>query len=390
MGKKVLYKTNFYFNFFENKRLPNIYTSIQYKGNSIPIQSKTSNVFDMEDPGTLVVELFPSYFTFQIDSRNAFDLQKIFRVKGHCIAIEESENLENYLKKHFKPNFRTSMRRRLKGLEKCFNVSYKMLYGNIERGEYDLIMNELRSMLIRRFDQRNDENLALGRWKDYYANTFELINDKKASLYVIYDDAKPIQISLSYHCDKILFLSIPSYNIDYSKFGLGNISVYKILEWCIANDYKILDMGYGAFDYKVKWCNETYNFQHHVFYTKSSILSRILLFSFTIKTKLINYLISRKVNVYFHKLRNFALGKKRSDLLEFDLEKVDDNSVVLSNYRTIHQLKGDSYTFLKRAINDFAYTQLEHVSKIKVYEIERNKTYFFNTENQTLKVTYKI
>lgn len=389
MGRKVIYKTNFYFNFYERKLLPDIYTSIHYQGISVPLQTTTPNDFELKDAGTLLVELFPSYFTFQINSSYALDMHKIFRVKGYCISIEGSENAENYLKKQFKPNFRTSIRRRLKGLENCFNVSYKMLYGNIVRDEYDFIMNELHAMLIRRFAQRNDENMALKRWKDYYNNTFELINENKASLYVIYDDGKPIQISLSYHRGKILFLAIPSYNIDYSKFGLGNISVLKILEWCIANDYKTLDMGFGAFDYKVKWCNETYNFEHHVFYTKSSIRSRMLLFSIAIKTKLINYLISKKVNIYYHVLKTAMVGKKKSDLIKYDLQIVDNNSEVLSACRIIHPLNDESFTFLRSAINDFAYSQLEHVSKIKVYELVSKKIYFLQSAKQISKVTFE-
>jgi hypothetical protein len=389
MSRKALYTTNFYFNLFENKGIPGVYSTILYK--ECPIHINTITEHDsLKNFDTFAVELFPTYFNFHINDQYPHELRKIYRIQGYCIAIEGGENIETYLKKHFKPNFRTSMRRRLKGLEKCFNVSYRMLYGTIERDEYNFIMSELRTMLIRRFDQRNDKNMALGRWEDYYTNTFELINDKKASLFVIYDDAKPIQISLSFHQSNILFLSIPSYNIDYSKFGLGNISVFKILEWCIGNGYKTLDMGFGAFDYKVKWCNETYNFEHHLFYTKSSIRSRMLAFSFTIKTKFINYLISKKVNVYYHKVKNTMLGKKKYDLLKFDLERVDNHSELLSTYRTIHPLNDDSFTFLRRAINDFAYSQFEHVSNIGVYEFERNKIYFLQAKNKTLKVTYKI
>lgn len=387
MGRKVMIKTNFYFNFFENKWIPGIYSTITYNNTPLPFKTNTEHE-QTTNFDTLVVQLFPTYFDFQINDQYTLDLQKIFKAKGYCISIEGYKNVENYLKTQFKPNFRTSMRRRLRALEKCFNVSYKMLFGNIEWDEYDFIMNELRTMLIRRFAQRNDENIALGRWKDYYDNTYKLIKEKKASLFVIYDDAKPIQISLSYHCDKILFLSVPSYNIDYSKFGLGNISVLKILEWCIANDYKILDMGFGAFDYKVKWCNKIYNFEHHVFYTKSSIVSRIQLFLFTSRTKLINYMISKKVNVYYHRLKDTLMGKKKSDLLKFDLESVDNNSVAINSYKTIQPLKEDSYIFLRPAINDFAYTQLEPASKIEVFEIERNKIYLFKVKNQTSKVTY--
>lgn len=390
MGKKVLYKTNFYFNFFEKNKYPNIYTSIKSIVNSIPINAKTLNDFEPEDFGTLIIELFPSYLTYQVNSRFTFDLQKIFRVKGYCIAIGKEENLEGYLKTNFKPNFRTSMRRRLKGLETCFNINYSMFYGHIKQSEYHLIMSTLRIMLIRRFNQRNNKNLILNKWEVYYSTTFDLINTKKASLYVIYDDTKPIQISLSYHNDKILFLAIPTYDIDYAKFGLGNISVLKILEWCIVNKYDVMDMGFGAFDYKVKWCNETYDFEHHLFYTKSSMLSRILVFYISAKTKLINYLLSKKVNLYYHQLKTFSLGRKKSDQKKFNKTKVDINSTELNKCTIVYPLKDNSFAFLRRALYDFLYTCQEHASKVEVYEFERNRIYFFKVESQILKITYEI
>jgi hypothetical protein len=389
MSQKILAKENFYFNFYENKEVPNVYSSIYYRGNAMPIYSQT--IFDkVLGADTFIVELFPNYFDFQINDEYANNLQKIFRVKGYCIALTKLGSLEDYLRAHFKPNFRTAMRRRVKGLEKCFNVHYRLFYGNIKRAEYDFLMNVLHTMLIRRFNQRNDKNMALGRWKDYYTDTFALINENKASLYVIYDDEKPIQISLSYHYDKILFLAIPSYDIDYAKFGLGNISVLKLLEWCIANSYEILDMGFGAFDYKVKWCNKIYDFEHHLFYMKSSILSRILVLFIGTKTKLVNFLLSKKVNLIYHRLKAFILGKKKSDLIRFSKEKVHIDSIELNKCKVIYPLKDDSYAFLRRAIYDFLYTQQEHVSKIKVYEFERNRTYFFKIESQVQKITLVI
>lgn len=389
MSSKVFYKTNFYFDFYERKELPNIYSSISYKGNSFSIRTNPANNLQLEDLETLVLEYFPSYLNFSIHEQYKFKQQNIFKVKGYCIAIQESENVETYLGRNFKPNFRTSIRRRLSGLERCFDIRYKMIYGSVLRDEYDFIMNELETMLIRRFAQRNDENMALRRWKDYYNNTYKLINQKKASLYVIYDDVKPIQISLCYHYNSILFLSIPSYNIDYSKFGLGNISVLKLLEWCIANNYKTLDMGFGAFDYKVKWCNDSYNFEHHVFYTKSSIRSRLLLFSISLKTKVINYLISKKLNIYYRKFKSAILPRKKLELPKFKIENVNNKLELLSNCTSIDALNDNEYMFLRWPLNDFAYTQLEHVSQIRVYELVSKKIYFFQSAKQISRVTFE-
>lgn len=390
MRKKILYKTNFYHNLFVKNKYPNIYASIKSNINSISINCKTTNDFELEDYDTLVIELFPSYLSYQVDSRYAFDLQKIFRVKGHCIRINKEENIEEYLKTNFKPNFRTSMRRRLKGLETCFDITYRMFYGYIKESEYNLIMNSLHTMLIRRFNQRNDNNLILNNWEDYYNTALAMINTKKASLFVIYDDTKPIQISLSYHNDEILFLAIPSYDIDYAKFGLGNISVMKLLEWSIINEYSIIDMGFGSFDYKVKWCNKTYDFEHHLFYTKSSIHSRALVYFIGVKTKLINYLISKKVNVYYNQLKTFFLGKKKSDIKKYNKEIVDTNSIELNKSNIIYPRKDKSFSFLKSALYDFLYIYQEHASKVEVYELEKNRTYFFKTDNQSLKITFEF
>lgn len=390
MGWKVINSTNFYFNFYEKREVHKIYNSIHFKDTSNPIYSNTDNDVLKEDIGTMVVELFPSYFTSDINSGYLHNIKKLFKIKGYCITLDQIENVEGYLRTHFKPNFRTSLRRRLKGLETCFNVSYKMFYGQIDREEYHMLMNKLQSKLIRRFNQRNDKHMSLAKWDEYYANIFGLINEKKASLYVIYDDLKPIQISLNYHYDKILFLSIPSYDIDYSKFGLGNISVQKLLEWCIANDYKMLDMGFGAFDYKVKWCNDVYDFEHHIFHKKSSLVSSTLVFLITLKTKLINYLLENKINIHYHRIKSFLFGKKKSDLLEFETEQADYDLTQPHRYKSINPFADDNYLFLRRAIYDFLYTNLEHISKIEVYEMERDKSYFIKGEKNLQKIIYKI
>lgn len=389
MGLNLLEKKNFYFSFYERNGVPPIYSKICYKDNPNPLYSKSKNEVD-EDALTIAIELFPSYLKFKIENHYEYSLKKIFRVKGYGITINNLESVEIYLKKHFKPNFRTALRRRLTGLETCFNISYKMFYGHIRQEEYERLMQALYTMLVRRFDQRNDENLVLGKWKDYQKNTYALINTKKASLFVIYDDKKPIQISLSYHYNEILFLAIPSYDIDYSKFGLGNISVLKLLEWCYTNTYLMMDMGFGAFDYKVKWCNEIYDFEHHLFYKKSSLMSRAFVSWINNKTRLINYLLYNGYNIYYHRFKDLILGNKKSDLLEFRKEKTTISLENLNEFKLIDHKNDNSYNFLKRALYDFLYTNLEHINDLEVYEIEKNKIYYFKGIKESELIIFKI
>lgn len=387
MDQKSFKKVNFYFDFYEKRVVPDIYWTLYFEDAADPIYINTSNQSkEKKAKCQWYVKLFPSYFTFQRNNGQPLQLKKIFRVKGFAIAINNLNGVDHYLRAQFKPNFRTSLRRRLKGLEACFNVQYRMYYGHIGLKEYEFLMQSLHTMLIRRFEQRNDENEALNRWNDYYGSTFSMINKQKASLYVIYDDLRPIQISLSYHHDKIMFLAIPSYDIDYAKFGLGNLSIAKLLEWCIENNYVMLDMGYGAFDYKVKWCNETYDFEHHLFYKKSSIISQIIVYYITLKTRLINYLLDKNINVLYHQIKDFLLGKKKSPLIDYVITENLDDIKEMSSLIKVNPINDSSFRFLRKALYDFAYKYLENVSNIEVFELEANKAYYLRTADRIQKI----
>ena len=134
--------------------------------------------------------------------------------------------------------------------------------------------------------------------------TPNLINKNKASLYVAYNGEKPIFISLNYHFDKILFGYVSSYDIDYGKFSLGQICIYKHIEWCLSNGYIMFELGWGDLEYKKWWSNNTYTFKSEVIYPKRSPLAYVLAHYYGYKTELIAYLISKKVNVRLRKLKS--------------------------------------------------------------------------------------
>lgn len=131
-------------------------------------------------------------------------------------------------------------------------------------------MEKLFEILTIRFNQRNENHQSIHNLKDYTWYKVFTHKWKKASLFVIYNGETPVQISLNYHFNKILFISIPSFDIAYSKFSLGNISIYKILEWALYNDYDLLDLEYGSLEYKRQWSNHVYSFDDHIIYPKDN------------------------------------------------------------------------------------------------------------------------
>lgn len=393
MVSKFIIKKNFYFTFFEKQVVPLQYKSLSYNGNVLPV-SEYHNNYNLSDRTPIeCVELFPTYFDATIEVPKGIKVKKIFRINGFCIKINDHKDINSYIRANIKSNLRTVLKRKIKGLETSFDIRYRLFYGQISKEDYDFLMHSLYHMLVRRFNQRDDQHDSLKRWNSYVTSVFELINEKKASLYVIYDDQKPIQISLNYHCDKIVFLAIPSYDIDYAKFGLGNIAVQKLLEWSINNGYQMLDMGYGAFDYKLKWCNHTYNLEHHFFYEQNSLMVPIMVSIFSLKTQLVNFLVSKGVNKHYHNLRSKFSKKPESGEIEYYIDRTpedqSDDQSDDKNQKRIDFISNDSYSFLKKPVYDYLYTYLEHIEKVEVYEMQDNSSYIIKGQKNIQKIVFK-
>src|SRR5690606_10337175 len=101
----------------------------------------------------------------------------------------------------------------------------------------------------------------------------------------------------------ILFVSVPSYDINYAKFALGNVSLYKLLEWSVNNNYEVMDMAQGYLEYKRRWSNLIYEFDHHIIYSKKSTLNRISAQFEIQKLHFKNFLKSKDIDVLIEKLK---------------------------------------------------------------------------------------
>ncbi|MFY0714743.1 GNAT family N-acetyltransferase [Seonamhaeicola sp. NFXS20] len=331
------------------------------------------------------VALFPSYLTPKFHVENGLKTiiipQK--KITGYSILINENTNdIDSFLKSTYKKSFRSNILRFVNRFENCFEVNYKMFFGEISKEDYNFLMEKLHTMLSKRFNQRNDTNKVLLNWDNYLKTTYDLINTKKASLFVIYNKQQPVHICINHHYNKILFVSVPSFDLDYFKFALGNISLYKLLEWCINNNYTVMDMAYGYLEYKRRWSNNIYSYNHHIIYNESKIGNKISAKIEVKKLELKNFLKDKNVDDILKKVKKLLKKNNSKPQSSYSFESIT-NFTPLNN----SPLSDSELQYLKRPINDYLFNNKEHQKKLKVYEIIKDKEYMLLGERNIQKLT---
>lgn len=374
---KFVNKEDFYNTLTEKHTVLNSYDELFYNYGS----NKCSVFFNSDEQlikakDVTSISLFPSFLSPKFINANTVIIKELpqKKINGYAIVIKQSENFETFLKDEFSKSFRANIKRLTTRLETCFSIKYKMIYGHILKNEYTFLTDALHKMLTKRFEQRNEKNDILKNWDFYLESTFDLVNTKKASIFVIYDDETPIHICVNHHFNDMLFVSIPSYNIDYSKFALGNISINKLLEWAVNNGYSLLDMAYGDLEYKRRWSNLVYSFSHHIIYSINSPISKIKanleIFAITFK----NFLKKYNVDVLIKKIKQLKKEKTR-------YHKCPDYTIQeVSNFDTKDLLTADLNSVIiapvKKLIFDILYTHKEHRDNITVYKNKSENEFY--------------
>ncbi len=376
---------DYFFELYEKGVVPKIFSKV----NSLENQESYVNPDYDENLVKNADKIYSVFFipdylkpTFDTDRFSSKVINQFF--KGYAIFLDGFSSADAYIKHRFRSNAK-GIRRRVKRLESCFQISYKTFYGEIDENEYNLLMNSLHQMLIRRFEQRNDVSQTLTQWDRYKKMYFSLINEKKASLFVAYEKEIPIIVSINHHFQGRLFSAISSYDIDYGKFSLGSVEIYKKLDWCIANDHKSYEMGMGDLSYKREWCNHIYNFKHQIIYPKKSFLAGIKANLEFIKASLKEFIFK----IAYVRYKNFKAKRKKNSNLQpqfqiFPLEETkSDLEYETINYNT------KSYSFLRNVVFDFLYSSIENVKDVKVFEVSKEeKSYLIVGKSKMQKVVF--
>ncbi len=303
---------------------------------------------------------------------------------GFLIDLRAYEHTEDYLRHTFGKRSRSKLRRYKKRLDQCISPNYRMYYGEMEKEVYDFLFAELETMIKRRFAQKREQSFELPFLPVYQQILYRAILDKKGSMFVIYDGARPINISINFIYGHTLFSCNSCYDIDYSAFSLGNIDMVTHLDWCFEHGLKVFDAGRGDFIHKRKWVNTRYLYQRHIFYDSSSLYLRLQGYLIALKTKAQFWLLRalRKMNLHivYGALVRLLYRQDKGQSQKIPPSFVLNQKIEIPSTEDLTpiDLSEEANAFLRKPLYDFLYTNHESKQAVTVlgHPKHRNKFYF--------------
>ena len=300
----------------------------------------------------LLIYDVPKYFDIQTNqSPKKIGLKKIKQYPGFLINLENYDDFNIYFKNSFSKSSIQKLNRYNRRLETCFNISEKMLMGShVKKSEYEFVFNYFHQLLTKRFEDKQitNNNLNPKEWLFYKEVAYPLLLDNKDALHVIYNENIPISVRLLYFSENTIFDAITVFDIDYTKFHIGKISIMKMLKWSFESNYKIFDFSKGYFDYKESWSDLKYDFEYHIFYNKTSITANIIATTLSSFFKLKQYLRDKEFNNILHKI-SFIFNNKKTNtisLIAIDKETINYTEDMLIEIN----INDSNYSFLKKIL----------------------------------------
>ena len=219
-------------------------------------------IADSDKKSYLSIYDFPDYLELKILRDN--HRQKIFKAplySGFAIDLTLFPDLNDYLEQTLTAKKRSRLRGVIRRFEHCIEPEYKIYMGeDISQQECDSLISTLEKMLKERFQQKQEANYELPLMDFYRSVFYKLMLDKKASLYVIYDQGRAISISMNLMLGKTLMLFNSSYDNTYAPFGLGHINMFKNIEWAFKKGIMTIDLGRGDYIHKRRWINKKFTY----------------------------------------------------------------------------------------------------------------------------------
>ena len=379
---------DFMFELAFNKNLPGFYSQVsQVSDEDILLTSKSEENPQLLNKIKMVYDI-PLYLKVNKKDLNPFlGFKSVIQHKGYCIDLNGYNNIESYLKDRFSRSSRQLLRAGKKRLETCFDITYKMYFGAIEKQHYDTLFNRFYKMLKLRAEEKGINNRNLNLWPLYTDRVYNMILNKEASLFVIYDGNEVINISLNMHIKNSVFLFITTYNIDYSKFRIGHTNWMMQLDWFIKNKVKTIDFSKGNIAYKKRWANTEYDFEYHLFYRNTSLIIKIKVFWLLKKLQLKQILRNRNINTYYYAVLGWFHGNnKRLKKPNYQLVSLNQLPEKTELRPVLFRINSD-YLFLNRIIYTYLYLSQVHVDDLKVYkELQNDTIFYFHNKKEILKL----
>ncbi|MFD2823601.1 GNAT family N-acetyltransferase [Lacinutrix iliipiscaria] len=332
----------------------------------------------------------PSYFSIDSIKPKSLKVEKAQQYKGFLTQLSGFDTYEDFAKSQFKSNTRYKFRRNQERLEACFDISYSIYHGEIDKAEYDNIMNGFKVLLTKRFNQLKKDNDILETWDYYYDLIFKMLHEKRALLITICNKNQPIGVSLSFLSDTTMFYAITSFDTDYYRFNLGHTTIIKLFQWCFDNGYTIYDFSKGEYEYKNRWTNQEYTYENHVLYDSKSLVATLVAKFIKAKYELKQYLRDKNVNEQYVKLKFLLKGKKSNTTYNKSYSIVKHAKIQDVNNMQMIDIETEEFSFLKAIVFDELYKTPEAFSGLKIYKTNDldNSSYYVVGEKNNYEIKY--
>lgn len=328
-----------------------------------------TSTFDFKNNVILIYDV-PTYFEINKETTTVnLGFYAVKQYPGFLINVSEFTDLTHYMAVTFSKSSRYKLNKYKKRFEQCFDIEYRMFYGDISKNEYDDIFKNFKVLLEKRFDDKQVENnnLRSREWNFYYEVAYPMILEKKASIFVIYDSGVPIGVTLNYFSEHIVFDAITVFDIDYAKFHLGSVTIMKLIEWSIDNNFKTFDFSKGYFDYKTRWSTRVYDFEYHIYYDSSSVKAKATAWFLKSFFGFKHYLREKKINEKLHKFTYRLKSKNAFTTPTSSYSFIEIGTVELEQLEQLDTKNLDA-TVLKPIVFEFLYLNSECMKDLKIYK----------------------
>ncbi|MCE2612397.1 GNAT family N-acetyltransferase [Flavobacteriaceae bacterium D16] len=286
----IINRFNFFLDFFEKRRISGFYQKRTTKYDKfLDIKAYNDKI---SKKSIVIVNCIPPYLGIDLNDINedlgcfesSHRLGYAMDLKGFSSA---REFLRNQLgKKPFK-NLRQDRQR----FERYHNVTFEIYHGKIDEACCQNLIDTLKGFIEIRFQGKASRHAALKRWSEYEESVKKEINSGNASFFVNKIGKRIIAIALNYHFRDILYAAIISFDPEFHRYSPGRQMFYRQVEWCFENNYRLIDLAWGNFDYKIKFSNAVYKFRTHAIYPKKNFRLKVIAFVILHLTRLKYYLV---------------------------------------------------------------------------------------------------
>ncbi len=132
---------------FTLNKLPNFYETIRVSSED-DIFLSNNEVLQEPCEKVIIIKDVPQYFDVKIKELPKYI--KWFNTEqyaGFLINFKNIASTDQYLKSRFGNSSRYKLRRSIKKLENCFDINYRMFYGEMSKEAYDFIFDEFFRLL---------------------------------------------------------------------------------------------------------------------------------------------------------------------------------------------------------------------------------------------------